>query len=67
MYNPVSDFQAELSQGRVLCLMPIERARFDEQLQGPNGVIFYPAETIDFRTLRVVSDPDRELEDFRHR
>lgn len=67
MYNPKSDFFEELSQGRVLCLMPVERVRLDERLEGPNGVMFYPAKTIDFRTLRVVSDPDRVLENFHYR
>jgi hypothetical protein len=47
--------------------MPIGRLRFDEELEGPNGVIFYPADSVDFHELRVVSDPDRELEDFWYR
>ena len=67
MYRPESDFREELSQGRVLCLMPIERLYLDERLEGPNGVMFYPAEAIDFRTLRVVSDPEQVLKDFSYR
>lgn len=67
MFNPESDFLDELSQGRLLCLMPIDRVYVDEKIRGPNGVIFYPAETVDFRRLRMVSHPDQVLEDFRYR
>lgn len=64
-YNILDDF-SDFENGRKLCILPIPRLITENKIKY-NGTVIYPADSLDFSKIRLVSTPEYEWQEIERR